>query len=191
MTKMYITDCTRIMNEQSIEHLLPRLERNRQKKIRAERIIQKKAQHAAAGLLLFHHFGHINDLEYNEYGKPYLADRSAYISISHSQQWVVLAVSSTEIGADIQVVSPIRPGVLRRCFTDEEREYIGKDSKRFTQLWTRREAYAKFTGRGLTAPLSQFIPDIPYCEGEHQNAFYTVFGDSSVQLIQVNLKDLL
>ena len=61
------------------------------------------------------------------------------------------------VGVDIQRVKETRQEkVAQRYFTADEQEYFkarGDDS--FFILWTRKEAYAKYTGRGLNGELSQ------------------------------------
>lgn len=193
MTQVYITDCTPLMDESIIQHLLPRMDKRRQDKIRSLQALSKKAQSTTAGLLLEYCFGTDACYRYGEKGKPYLVGKDAYFSISHSTQWVALAVSDTEIGADIQVISPIRSSVLRRCFTNEEQEWIGSDAERFTRLWTQKEAYAKYTGRGITAPLPDSVADANpvYYADRYENTYITVCGDNAAQIIPINIKDLL
>ena len=51
-----------------------------------------------------------------------------------------------------------RPSLARRFFTDEEAEYVrdGEDTGvRFAKIWIRKEAYSKYTGKGL-ADFSNF-----------------------------------
>jgi len=193
MTQVYITDCTPLMDEPIIQHLLPRMDKRRQDKIRSVQALNKKAQSAAAGLLLEHCFGPDTAYQYSDGGKPYLRDGTAHFSISHSDKWVALAVSECDIGADIQVISPVRPAVLHRCFTPEEQAWIGEDAERFTRLWTQKEAYAKYTGRGLTAPLATSAPNEnhTFFVERYENIYITICGDHTAQIIPINIKDLL
>ena len=193
MTTIYLTDCNWLADNLALACTEPHLDEQRRSRIRRLRSPLKKAQCAAAGLLLKHCFGDNTVYCYGPYGKPYLENGNSYFSIAHSNNLVILAVSDTEIGADIQVISPIRPSVLRRCFTDAEQDYIGTDATRFTELWVQKEAYAKHTGRGLTAPYSTppTGTGLSRYTCHYQDACIAVFGDDTAQIIPINGKDLL
>ena len=81
-------------------------------------------------------------------------------SLSHSGFFVACAVSSREIGADIEALRPIRPALAKRVCTPEELRYISAggefDSARFLAVWTAKEAYCKYTGEGIAADLRAF-----------------------------------
>ena len=191
MTNLYITDCTPLCDPSIIEQLLPRFNTKRQAKIHSLRVLKKQAQSTAVGLLLNYLFGDDASYDCTELGKPFLKDHRAHFSITHSGRWVGIAVSDRNIGADLQILSPIRSKVLQRVFTIEEQQYIGKDNTRFTDLWTHKEACAKYTGQGIGKQLGAPLPDIPYFTGRYSDAIYTVCGDDSVQVIHFNIKDLL
>ena len=106
MTNVYITNCTALMNEDALVSVLPLLTPSRRDRIQTLKVMEKKVQTATAGLLLRYRFGPSHSIVFSEYGKPYLADPCAYFSLSHSAQWVALAVSDREIGFDIQTLSP-------------------------------------------------------------------------------------
>ena len=193
MTTIYLTDCHWLEDHSALTQVEPYLDKQRRLRIRRLRSPLKKAQCAAAGLLLKYCFGDNAAYRYGPYGKPYLENQNTHFSIAHSDHLVILAVSDAEIGADIQVISPIRTAVLRRCFTDAEQGYIGTDATRFTQLWVQKEAYAKYTGRGLTAPYT--IPaattSLPLFTCDYQGAYIAVYGDDTAEIIRINEKDLL
>lgn len=193
MTTIYLTDCRWLSDNSALVRAHLHLDEHRRSRIRRLRSPLKKAQCAAAGLLLRHCFGDDAVYRYGPYGKPYLEKGQSYFSIAHSDNLVMLAVSDTEIGADIQGISPIRPAVLRRCFTKDEQDYVGTDAARFTQLWVQKEAYAKYTGRGLTAPYTAppGNADLPLYTCCYQDACIAVYGDDAAHTIPINAKDLL
>ena len=93
-----------------------------------------------------------------EQGKPYVRiskeeDSSGlYISVSHSGSAFALLEADEEVGLDIQYERNISADrIADRFFTQKEKEYIaaGDTSERFFQLWTRKEAYSKYTGAGI------------------------------------------
>lgn len=91
---------------------------------------------------------------YGQNGKPYFEDIPLYFSISHSGDYVLLAVSGQEIGADIQKMRDFQVEKLAsRFFAPEESEQ--KDEAGFFRLWVRKEAWGKLTGQGVFRVLEE------------------------------------
>ena len=101
----------------------------------------------------------------SEYGKPYCTDVDVQFSISHCGDIVICAVSDKPVGADIEKIRPINLKTAKEfCSDDEliylfghnpdENEFVYSEDEciltRFFKLWTQREAYVKFTGKGLS-----------------------------------------
>ncbi len=86
-------------------------------------------------------------------GKPHLLGQDLHFNISHSGNRVLCAVHTSPIGVDIEQPGCYRDRVARRVCTPEEYAYINGDPVRFLEVWTRKEAYAKLTGRGLALKL--------------------------------------
>ena len=88
-------------------------------------------------------------------GKPFLPGcPSCRYNLSHSGTAVLLGISDQEIGVDIETIRVLSPRVLRRCFTPAETEWCGQDAAKMTALWTRKEAYSKWSGQGLAQVLA-------------------------------------
>lgn len=85
-------------------------------------------------------------------GKPYTESVDVEFSISHSGDIVVCAVSDNPVGIDIEKIREVNLNVAKRLFTPDEQEYIfEKNSKqRFFEVWTKKEAYVKLLGLGIT-----------------------------------------
>lgn len=104
-------------------------------------------------------------------GKPYLVGNALYFSIGHSGPYVMCAVHTAPVGADIEQVDRYRERVAKRVCSPEEYAYIQGNATRFAQVWTRKEAYAKLTGKGLafglkkipTADQNGLTPDVLSC----------------------------
>ena len=101
------------------------------------------------------------EYSYGEQGKPYLKNYPFYFNISHSGKYVFCVLSEQEIGADIQWKAPqVNERVLKRFFSLEERAYWERcsteEEKRdfFYQMWCRKEAYGKLTGKGIADAVS-------------------------------------
>ena len=89
----------------------------------------------------------------NEHGKPYAVNSPLHFNLSHSGDFVLCAVSEDEIGADIEILKPVAPSLIRRVCTEEEQDFIGEDDHRFLAVWTAKEALAKYSGHGLNGDL--------------------------------------
>lgn len=97
----------------------------------------------------------------NEFGKPYLRDyRDAHYNIAHKKRAIVCALSDQPVGVDIEGVKNFNKRVAERFFTQNEQDYIFARKRnqelRFAKIWTRKEAYVKRIGKGLTIPFNSF-----------------------------------
>ena len=95
---------------------------------------------------------------FNSYGKPYYYITPPYFNISHSGDYVVVVFYLEEIGIDIEKQLKIDMRFAYRFFTEKEVVYINQENEfmRFYEIWTRKEAYLKARGIGLTIPLNSF-----------------------------------
>ena len=93
---------------------------------------------------------------YNEYGKPYIEKEDYHFSISHSHNIIAFTSHSSPVGIDIQKIDETSSLSAMRFFTEKEKEYIASDVNRFFEIWTKKEAYLKMLGVGLSKPLSSF-----------------------------------
>lgn len=91
---------------------------------------------------------------YSEKGQPFLSNYpSLFLSISHCKVAVAVAVSDRPIGIDVESVRSYKPGLVDRSFSTLEKQEIELSPNRdlsFTRLWTRKEAYLKLIGTGIT-----------------------------------------
>lgn len=89
-------------------------------------------------------------------GKPYFPSLPDFhFSISHSKGFIAVAVSESPVGVDCERIDEIRPHALRRTFTAEEQRYADTP-ERFYEVWTRKEAYFKRLGTGITENFASF-----------------------------------
>jgi 4'-phosphopantetheinyl transferase len=85
-------------------------------------------------------------------GRPALADGTPRFSLSHGGVWVVMAVAAVDIGVDVEpcVEAEIAAELAPRVLSAAERAWAAADpARRFTMLWTRKEALLKRSGEGL------------------------------------------
>lgn len=108
---------------------------------------------------------------YGAKGKPYLQTEeklpNVFFNLSHSEDYVICAVSGREVGADIQKMRTERTKRLAdRFFSEKEGQLLqhsGGSEQRlelFYRLWTRKEAYGKLTGEGITASIDKDFSDL-------------------------------
>ena len=97
-------------------------------------------------------------------GKPRIEPESSpHFNVSHSGELAIFAFSRCEIGADIEIIRGLKEmdGIAERFFCADECDQLrssqSADKERaFFRCWTRKEAYIKAIGEGLSAPLDQF-----------------------------------
>ena len=104
--------------------------------------------------------------EYSSYGKPALAASSRgaplFFNLTHSHQLALLAVTAqAEIGIDVEFIRAVDDGIAERYFSRAEvadlRALPGAlQNEAFYNCWTRKEAYIKARGGGLSLPLDDF-----------------------------------
>lgn len=113
---------------------------------------------------------------YGPYGKPMLAgehgERSLRFNASHSGDWAVYAfVQDHEVGIDVEHIKGDfeSEGIAERFFSTREVQTLNALAKEerpaaFFRCWTRKEAYIKAIGSGLSCPLDSF--DVTLAPGE-------------------------
>jgi 4'-phosphopantetheinyl transferase len=116
------------------------------------------------------------ELVYGRCGKPALsrcfADAALSFNVSHSEDVAVYAFSrGREIGVDVEAVREIRDAddIAARFFSRRENwAYRALDPRDkplgFFNCWTRKEAFIKALGDGLSHPLDSF--DVSLAPGE-------------------------
>ncbi|WP_428331032.1 4'-phosphopantetheinyl transferase family protein [Mucilaginibacter sp.] len=102
--------------------------------------------------------------------KPYIKtpeDVNLHYNISHSGDWILIAIAASAIGADVEFVNPSFNfnDILEDNFSAAEISYIKQTSsvERFFMTWTRKEALTKATEKGL----DQDLKLIPGLDGEN------------------------
>lgn len=131
---------------------------------------QQDAQHGLVGELLVIYILrtrynlHADQIQFvkNTYGKPYLRDYPhIHFNVSHAGDWIVCADGNVPVGIDIEQVRPIDFGIAERFYTADEHDVLMSTPKEqqlqvFYELWTLKESYIKFVGKGLSLPLDSF-----------------------------------
>jgi 4'-phosphopantetheinyl transferase len=99
---------------------------------------------------------------YEPTGKPILSGgQDLWFSVSHSGAYAVIAIALHRVGVDIEHVRPIPIHDLIKYFSRYESPRILALPERdrlsaFFRCWTRKEAYLKARGEGISFGLSRF-----------------------------------
>lgn len=98
--------------------------------------------------------------EYNTFGKPSLkSNPDYYFSISHCKNCIAFISDISPIGIDIEQIKTTNLNIAKRFFTTHEYQYIFNSNdtiSSFFEIWTKKEAYIKMLGVGLSKPLNSF-----------------------------------
>lgn len=107
-------------------------------------------------------------------GKPMLVDfPQIHFNLSHCNLAALCVVDKYPVGCDIEVVPEILDlDLCHYCFNDKETDAIlsaPHPTIAFTEQWTKKEAFLKLTGEGLTDTLPTIL-DTPLAQSV---SFYT------------------
>lgn len=104
------------------------------------------------------------ELSFNDHGKPCLVDSDLEFSVSHSNDLVLLGFAmQRRVGIDVEAIDSRLPmqDLVARFFSPAERSVFDTLSQSarvgfFFETWTRKEAYVKAMGEGLSIPPETF-----------------------------------
>ena len=101
-------------------------------------------------------------LAFGPHGKPFLRDYPGiHFNLSHCARAVLCVISDAPVGCDVEaVVSPLDMDLVRHCCSPEEQAAILASERpelAFYGLWTRKEAFLKWTGEGLADHLPELL----------------------------------
>lgn len=110
-------------------------------------------------------------LEYSAYGKPAVSGEAAGVldfNLAHSGEWVLYAISlPRRIGVDIEQVQAKEGWVqiAQSFFAPREIQTLlalpgERQLSAFYACWTRKEAFIKALGKGLSYPLDKFCVSV-------------------------------
>lgn len=158
----------------------------------------------------------IDGIVYGENEKPYFRNKGVYFNLSHSGDYAVCAVSTCEIGCDIEKIKPLKLSIAEKFFTENEYKHIlsePTDEKKndiFYRYWTLKESFMKATGLGMGLMLNSFeivigdeisirqsVDTNKYSFKEYDNisgykcAICTLGEAENASFIGVDLKDIL
>ena len=145
------------------EHLMP----ERMKKAARFRFERDRLLCIGAGMLMLRALGIPDEsvLNYGPYGKPYAPGYPEF-SLSHSGDWVIIAIAPDTVGADLEKPDSAHLSIADSVFTPAELDWMKADPvSRFFRLWTLKESVMKATGLGMDLEPASFDV-IPFTRSE-------------------------
>jgi len=120
--------------------------------------------------------------DYGPQGKPFLSGSALSFNVSHSGGCAVYAFCSCfEIGVDVELLDHARydEGVAERFFSPQEIATLHALTQTvrpsaFLRCWTRKEAFVKARGAGLSLPLHDF--DVAFAPGTRPKILRTAWS---------------
>ena len=98
-------------------------------------------------------------------GKPRFAQEpDRHFNLSHSGSLALCALDESPVGVDVQIIKRWRPGLPARVCAPEELAWLEAQPElwpAFTTLWALKESRVKYTGQGLTVPISSIRIPLP------------------------------
>lgn len=124
---------------------------------------------------------------YTDHDKPYLPDFPTFqFNVTHSEQLALFGFTQTDrLGLDVEWVRVIDDfdSIARHQFAEDEAQTflalpLSKKPRAFFNCWTRKEAFIKAIGEGLSRPLDTFtVSFLPHEPAQ----FHTIQGEDVSQ----------
>lgn len=152
-----------VLSDDSINERLQNMPRERAEKVRAYKFLDDRKRSFCAGLLVQAVLGEQVNIQADKYGKPF-AKGCPHFSISHSGEWVLLALCETPVGIDIEKTRSYSQdkmlAMAKHFLHPAEIETINAAPDRlarqslFIKYWVLKESYLKMKGTGFFANVS-------------------------------------
>ena len=173
---LWLLELSDPLQTEEICRLLPALTEPRQRRVKAMKNPQLQTQVILAELLLRyalkeeHNLSTLPPIERTKQGKPFFPSLSdLHFNLSHCKTAVACVLDTAPAGVDVQEYRQLcRPSgtLYRNVLTKSERSWVEagetfeEQIRRFTALWTCKEAYGKALGVGLCYDLNttQLLP---------------------------------
>ncbi len=176
----YIFDI-RFLTGKDFEHYFENMTGLRRERVSRLKLKEDKFRTVSGEMLVKKHFGEDAVIGIGEKGKPFLENKKGEFSLSHSGNFVLLAVSDEKIGADIECIRPVNKNIIKKICTLKEAEFVenaqGEEKNiRLLLIWTFKEAYFKYLGTGLGdfQSVSYFDESIKREQGITENFVYHI-----------------
>ena len=204
-TQVYLLNCGFLDDEELSKKALFHTSKDRQERIIKHNIKSNKKTIIGTDILLKYilKINNINSvLKHNEDGKPYLENSNIFVSISHSHDYCLIGISAEKIGLDIEKINGLRQNILKRCYSEEEKEYVlnsTDQTKAFYEIWSRKESFIKANHFMDFKSFSTLVPEesmkynsydvdgyscVTYTSSNYINLFREINKDTIIEFIE-------
>ncbi len=122
---------------------------------------ERRTQSVNAYRLLYSILGRDLKVGFASKGEPIIEGR--FVSLSHTTNNVVVALSNDRVGVDIELIREKDYTTLfKKCLSTGELDFVENSTNKgeaFIKLWTKKESYLKYQGLGITKNLSNYDID--------------------------------
>lgn len=163
---------------------------NKTKEIQIEYVIKNAIEHFSNTS--------IKRLEFkiNQYGKPILINLPYYINITHSNEYLIVGVSNSNLGIDLEYINNQHLKLSKRLFI-EQKEYTINE---VISTYTIKEAYIKYYGRSILYDLKKItfnnnkvsapLGDLYYKNYLFNNYYLSIVSKLEFSIKSYSIKDL-
>lgn len=191
MTNILIADISDIKDvDVFLQGIQNQLSESRKNKILNYKAAEDKLRSAVCGLLLNYAYAQYCESvgksicipeEKQEKNKRPFIEGGFYYSVSHSGAWCMIIWSDKNCGADIQKVVSLKADIAGRFYNSQEKDYLLNKSedeykKTLFDIWTLKESFVKYNGRGMSYGFDRFSVISLLSEGKYDDGEYSFFG---------------
>ena len=141
---------------------------------------KRRCEWLAARILIRKILGYRAEVRYSPEGRPMLADGSRFLSISHTADYVAVALhDKCSVGVDVEAVGSKVQRLYKRFMGADEIASIDRSNETLSMLlhWSAKESFYKIVGNRGGSYAANFSVS-PFTVGESGNfsIFYTADG---------------
>lgn len=158
------------LEQLDIASALSRVSAQRREKALKFRFEQGQRESLAAYMLLteglkqFYGIDKAPVLVEGEDGKPMLRDYSGiHFNLSHCREAAICVIAGKEVGVDIEKIRPYNSDLGEYVLNGDELKIVDTSpcpDIEFIKFWTRKEAWLKYTGRGIREDLKEVLTEV-------------------------------
>lgn len=210
MIQIYFSETDTILDMDTILFRFPFLSQRRREKLLRMRSESDRMRSLVSELLIRKMAGDYlsvrgEDLHFDvtSSGKPFLPFyRDYHFSISHTESAILVAASDKPVGADIEHIRFVEKAVFDRVLSPDEKKILLEKSDTtfsFLEIWTRKEAFVKWSGGGFHVSPEKIDTTKTYEEGRFFTSSFhgyivSIFGnirEDEEVILPIAQKDIL
>ncbi len=161
MIECIIGNCIDLDDPFFNREIMSRLSDARKEKILKLKQPEDRKRSLRAGLMihenLLRYGKNLEDIVISNNGRPSI--EGIDFNISHSGKYVIMAISDSGVGCDIEHIRDRNVTPAKKCFSDNELSWMNESEDAtlsFYRIWTARESYIKLTGEGILLEFDRY-----------------------------------